>query len=372
MSKHIAPNVVRGGVAIPLKNKTNYYYMKGRKHNQGGIDIGKNPRTGLEVEDGEVMHVSDNEIKVFSSVPFLNGKSPAQKVLGGENPSKVFKQQESFKDRNGINDDGTKKKAIGGTTSYNSRIYSVTNNGKTNLHLVPFTGEVFKDNTKKYKAGGDIIRDSIGVASNIAGSIASNIINNKMLNKLKFNSQPIARTAAKLKTNININPQLDKMRETLSLYERDVDNNTSSSRVALARKQNARLAGILNTNELYADKENKETALINQDKLNRQAVAAENIKEYNDWSEKKKAFENAVLEKKSENNISLINDSNTAIQDIIGRIEQRNNHNKTITAMALANPNLPIDAYYSEGIINKKTYEAYKKAYGKNKSKDDE
>ena len=125
MVKRRVPNVVRGGIAIPLKDKTNYYYMAGRKHKNGGIDIGENPRTGLEVEDGEVMHISKDEIKVFSSVPFLNGKSPAQKVLGGENPNTVFKQQESFKDRNGINDDGTKKntrtkaKAKMGTIDWN-------------------------------------------------------------------------------------------------------------------------------------------------------------------------------------------------------------------------------------------------------------
>lgn len=110
-NKRLKPNIVRGGIAIPIANKKNYYYMKGRKHEQGGIDIGKNPRTGLEVEDGEVMHISPTEVKVFSSIPFLNGKSPAQKVISGENPTKVFNQQESYKNRNDLNDDGTKKKA---------------------------------------------------------------------------------------------------------------------------------------------------------------------------------------------------------------------------------------------------------------------
>lgn len=107
--KAIYPNIVRGGIAIPIPDKTNYYYMKGRKHKDGGIDIGSNPRTGIEVEDGEVLHLTKNNVKVFSSLPFLNGQSPAQKVLGGNNPNEVFKQQESFKDRNKINDDGTKK-----------------------------------------------------------------------------------------------------------------------------------------------------------------------------------------------------------------------------------------------------------------------
>lgn len=107
-NKRLRPNIVRGGVAIPIPNKKNYYYMKGRKHEQGGIDIGKNPRTGLEVEDGEVMHISPTEVKVFSSVPFLNGESPAEKVMKGNNPNKVFNAQERYKDVNNINDDGTK------------------------------------------------------------------------------------------------------------------------------------------------------------------------------------------------------------------------------------------------------------------------
>lgn len=107
-NKRLRPNIVRGGVAIPIPNKKNYYYMKGRKHEQGGIDIGKNPRTGLEVEDGEVMHISPTEVKVFSSVPFLNGESPAEKIMKGNNPNKVFNAQERYKDVNNINDDGTK------------------------------------------------------------------------------------------------------------------------------------------------------------------------------------------------------------------------------------------------------------------------
>ena len=107
-NKRLRPNIVRGGVAIPIPNKNNYYYMKGRKHEQGGIDIGKDPRTGLEVEDGEVMHISPTEVKVFSSVPFLNGESPAEKVIKGNNPNEVFNAQERYKDVNNINDDGTK------------------------------------------------------------------------------------------------------------------------------------------------------------------------------------------------------------------------------------------------------------------------
>lgn len=102
------PNVVAGGIAQPLGN--NFFYMNGRKHSQGGIDIGPNDKTGIEVEDGEVVETNGNELKVYSAQPILNGASPAQLVMGGANPNKVFKAQEDFKDRNGINDDGTKAK----------------------------------------------------------------------------------------------------------------------------------------------------------------------------------------------------------------------------------------------------------------------
>lgn len=107
----LAPNVVGGGIAIPIGN--NMYYMKGRKHEQGGIDIGPNNNNGLEVEGEEVVQVKPNELKVFSSVPFLRGNSPAELVLGGANPNTVFNAQERYKDINRLNDDGTKYK-IGG------------------------------------------------------------------------------------------------------------------------------------------------------------------------------------------------------------------------------------------------------------------
>lgn len=108
----IKPNVVRGGKATNIGG--NLYYMNGRKHSQGGIDIGKNPKTGLEVEDGEIVETRPDSLRVFSAQPIINGNSPAKLVMGGANPDKVFQAQETFKDVNGINDDGTKKKRMGG------------------------------------------------------------------------------------------------------------------------------------------------------------------------------------------------------------------------------------------------------------------
>ena len=88
------PNVVDGGIAHPLGN--NFFYMNGRKHSQGGIDIGPSDKTGIEVEDGEVVETNGNELKVYSAQPIINGVSPAKLVMGGANPNKVFKAQEDF------------------------------------------------------------------------------------------------------------------------------------------------------------------------------------------------------------------------------------------------------------------------------------
>lgn len=99
--------IVEGGTAIPIKKDS--FLLKGRKHNTGGIviDAGK---TGVEAEGGEVVQVTPKQLKVFSAQPILNGNSPAELVQRGAKPSKVFNAQESFKDRNSLNDDGTKKK----------------------------------------------------------------------------------------------------------------------------------------------------------------------------------------------------------------------------------------------------------------------
>lgn len=128
------PNIVRGGAAIPI-GKKNFYYMQGRKHEQGGIDVGRNAKTGLEVEGEEVMQVTPNEVRVYSSVPFLRGVSPAELVLNGVDANKIFAAQEKYKDNNRINDDGTKYKygGINNKQYYaNNNSVSFRNNNKNN------------------------------------------------------------------------------------------------------------------------------------------------------------------------------------------------------------------------------------------------
>lgn len=602
MKKYILkPKVVRGGTAIPLGN--NFYYMQGRKHEQGGIDLGADDKNGLEVEGGEVVHTSKNSIKVFSAVPMLNGKSPAEKVINGENANKVFKEQEEFKDRNNYNDDGSKKyqaggkrRYIGGNTNearqkyfdtdkeftdsvkviakryninpnllasrmakegpidkainyynntngefdrrevhgrdwglddtgnnlnegiitlkepylnyydeeffnekdrkvnsvyspdwnfgisataaelkyrrdemkkrfpnlsdeqldaaasaaFNRGIYGASKyikqgkdlneyspfinikkmGGQTKKNifvelnvggkkkLVPassFTGERQKAlmginedvdyiNTPKYKgiieeasitnprlspnnvykqltnaagttdalklkklnnipkssnskfsqAAGHFneitLGDIIGGVTNTIGSITNYNSNKRVLDKMKYSSAPIPIQARKLKTKFNINPQLDKIREYLKATNRDIDANTASSRVALARKGIARTNALLQTNNLYATKENAETQLLNQDNMNQQNVAARNVEMYNRWREGKSNFDNMLLEKRAENTSDLIRGLTTTVQDIIGGVEQRRNINNTLSTMAAANPNVTAEILRDLGV----------------------
>jgi hypothetical protein len=602
MKKYILnPKVVRGGKAIPLGN--NFYYMQGRKHEQGGIDLGADDKNGLEVEGGEVVHTSKNSIKVFSAVPMLNGKSPAEKIINGENANKVFKEQEEFKDRNNFNDDGSKKyqnggkrRYIGGSTNearqkyfdtdkeltdsvkviakryninpnllasrmakegpidkainyyndtngkfdrrevhgsdwglddtgnnlnegiitlkepylnyydeeffnekdrkvnsiyspnwnfgisataaeleyrrnemkkrfpnlsdeqldaatsaaFNRGIYGATKyikqgkdlneyspfinikkmggQVKKNIFvelnvggkkkLVPassFTGERQKAlmginedidyiNTPKYKgiieeasitnprlspnnvykqltnaAGTDdalkikklnnipnninnkfspaaghfnkiTLGDIIGGVTNTIGSITNYNSNRRALNNMKYSSTPLPIQAKKLKTRFNINPQLDKIREYLKATNRDIDANTASSRVALARKGIARTNALLQTNNLYATKENAETQLLNQDNMNQQNVAARNVEMYNRWREGKSNFDNMLLEKHAENTSDLIRGLTTTVQDIIGGIEQRKNINNTLSTIAAANPNVTAEILKDLGV----------------------
>lgn len=699
------PNVVAGGIAQPLGN--NFFYMNGRKHSQGGIDIGPSDKTGIEVEGGEVVETNGNELKVYSAQPILNGASPAKLVMGGANPDKVFKAQEDFKDRNRINDDGTKykeggkiyqapdeykrqiaesgsiiiggyptiagnrnykfikgltkasrigrtatnfinlgrqkiydlankidntwinqgikevyrttigkhgsnlprtidyinknninenKKAMGGlsrdkdygskkkpypsvakkdfagghrsypiptkadavdalrlaglhgrsdvkakvynkypelrkkgnvglvvsingnvknrlihspsstgglrdkfavggnrinrhgrtweydeqigayvpitnrtinrTSTYpinksargetivgsdytfrngrwskNNNVNTNTNkpnidNGNrrpqyyaerrlplfedgagitsglvragwshgndkgistnnTNISSLPTTKSsgktprggrskssqstqsvptkipptaVYNRNLPKVEANipttlpvptstpakrttssdgkgqgkfkNITAADWIGLGSNVAGSLASYFASRRAINKMRGPSQPTLISANKLKTKYNINPQLDRIREDKFEAYRDIDSNTASSRVSLARKQRVRNAAGQAANELYGNKENIETNLINQDRRNQQSVRQFNAQQYNQYIDRKAAFDNGIREAKVTNINNLFSGINAGIQDMISRYENRKALNNTIGAMRASAPNV--------------------------------
>jgi hypothetical protein len=699
------PNVVAGGIAQPLGN--NFFYMNGRKHSQGGIDIGPSDKTGIEVEDGEVVETNGNELKVYSAQPILNGASPAQLVMGGANPNKVFKAQEDFKDRNRINDDGTKykeggkiyqvpdeykrqiaesgsiiiggyptiagnrnykfiksltkasrigrtatnfinlgrqkiydlankidntwinqgikevyrttigkhgsnlprtidyinknninenKKAMGGlsrdkdygskkkpypsvakkdfagrhrsypistkadaidalrlaglhgrsdvkakvynkypelrkkgnvglvvsingnvknglihspsstgglrdkfavggnrinrhgrTWEYDEQIgayvpitnrtinrtstypinksargetivgsdytfrngrWSKNNNVNTNTNKpnidngnrrpqyyaerrlplfedgagitsglvragwshgnnkgvsmnntnipslfatkssgrtprggrskssqstqsvptktpptavynrnlpkveanIPTTLPVSTSTSAKGTTSSDgkgqgkfkniTAADWIGLGSNMAGSLASYFASRRAINKMRGPGQPTLISASKLKTKYNINPQLDRIREDKFEAYRDIDSNTASSRVSLARKQRVRNAAGQAANELYGNKENIETNLINQDRRNQQSVRQFNAQQYNQYIDRKAAFDNGIREAKVTNINNLFSGINAGIQDMISRYENRKALNNTIGAMRASAPNV--------------------------------
>ena len=205
--------------------------------------------------------------------------------------------------------------------------------------------------------------DAINLLSNIGGNIATTLINKRALNNMQAPPQPISQTAAKLRTNYNINPQLDNLRETAARYEEAVNNNTASSRTALARNQQNRFATALNTNSLYGTKENEETKLINADRLNQQEVANKNVEAYNAWQDKVNAFKNAITEKKAENLVGLTQGITSGITSTIENVQQRIRDDKSILANALSHPNLPIEEFYHNGLISKRAYDAYRKAY---------
>ena len=532
--KVIKPNVVSGGAAIPLGD--NMYLMKGRKHKNGGIDIGNDPKTGIEVEDGEVMQMTNKGAKIFSAMPLLRGSSPANEVLSGANPNDVFRRQEAYKDRNGINDDGSKKKAIGGeippyNTKNKSNIYqrmkdpnrkTITDwkTGKTSTHKLAYatvdnkvvvypniqeingelydftdpknnrgkwdslkrainTGDTiqFKNETDankfvnnykkefkgfdKYAGGGiagrninkyvpdmkidnpfrigmyemfgntpmynryiskinyplyksntikqepivetppetsskfskffknkDNVSDLIGVGSNILGSTLSYFRNKSMLKNMQAPikptiAAPVSYQQTKLKTNVNINPQLDTLRNSSAIYNNSVDNNTASSRVALARKQANRLNINNQINALYGNKENQETELINRDRLQQQQTANQNVAQYNDYLNRKAAldneynnqlinFKNTINEKKAENAVSLFSNANAAIQDILGRREQRTNERNTIAAYLASHPDVNpriFERLGINGVFTPEMIESWEEEYKNNKKK---
>lgn len=182
--------------------------------------------------------------------------------------------------------------------------------------------------------------DWIGLGSNVAGSLASYFASRRAINKMRGPGQPTLISASKLKTKYNINPQLNRIREDKFEAYRDIDSNTASSRVSLARKQRVRNAAGQAANELYGNKENIETNLINQDRRNQQSVRQFNAQQYNQYIDRKAAFDNGIREAKLTNVNNLFTGINAGIQDMISRYENRKALNNTIGAMRASAPNV--------------------------------
>lgn len=229
------------------------------------------------------------------------------------------------------------------TAVYNRNLPKVEANIPTTLPVSTSTlakGTASSDGKGQGKFKNLTTADWIGLGSNVAGSLASYFASRRAINKMRGPGQPTLISANKLKTKYNINPQLDRIREDKFEAYRDIDSNTASSRVSLARKQRVRNAAGQAANELYGNKENIETNLINQDRRNQQSVRQFNAQQYNQYIDRKTAFDNGIREAKVTNINNLFSGINAGIQDMISRYENRKALNNTIGAMRASAPNV--------------------------------
>lgn len=229
------------------------------------------------------------------------------------------------------------------TAVYNRNLPKVEASIPTTLPVstsTPAQGTKYSDGKGQGKFKNLTTADWIGLGSNVAGSLASYFASKRAINKMRGPGQPTLISANKLKTKYNINPQLDRIREDKFEAYRDIDSNTASSRVSLARKQRVRNAAGQAVNELYGNKENIETNLINQDRRNQQSVRQFNAQQYNQYIDRKTAFDNGIREAKVTNINNLFSGINAGIQDMISKYENRKALNNTIGAMRASAPNV--------------------------------
>lgn len=437
--KGVVPLVAEGGTAIPIKKDS--FLLKGRKHNTGGIVIGKG-KNSIEAEGDEVVQITPKQLRVFSAQPILNGNSPAELVQKGAKPSKVFDAQERFKDRNNLNDDGTKKKRnmrtitgkkklgglsrkkdygsdkkpypsvkskdfAGGGRSYpiptkadardalrlaglhgrsdvKAKVYkkypelknkkatlgifgSLTGANRRLLALnqnVPSAGitagaKIINPSASSIKPmnlssnngskgfnlfkgidKGEVISSGIGAF----GTLISGLLNKGSIDKTSAPQVPAPQlvTPAKLKTNININPELSENRENELRINRLIRGNTGSSAAALARIQSNSYRSLSERNKLRSHKENVETQLYNQDSMNRQQVGAANAQQVNETNRFNSLSTiqtaNDKVQATANNRTQIIEGVTSAVRDYQLGVDKKRSEENATAAMMSANP----------------------------------
>lgn len=307
-------------------NRRPQYYAKRRLplfEDGAGITSGL-VRAGWSYGNNKSVSMNNTNIPSLSETK-SNGKTPR----GGRSKSSQSTQSISTK---------TPPTAV-----YNRNLPKVEASIPTTLPVstsTPAQGTKYSDGKGQGKFKNLTTADWIGLGSNVAGSLASYLASKRAINKMRGPGQPTLISANKLKTKYNINPQLDRIREDKFEAYRDIDSNTASSRVSLARKQRVRNAAGQAVNELYGNKENIETNLINQDRRNQQSVRQFNAQQYNQYIDRKTAFDNGIREAKVTNINNLFSGINAGIQDMISRYENRKALNNTIGAMRASAPNV--------------------------------
>lgn len=313
------PNVDNG-------NRRPQYYAERRLplfEDGAGITSGL-VRAGWSHGNNKGVSINNTNIPSLSATKF-SGKTPR----GGRSKSSQSTQSISTK---------TPPTAV-----YNRNLPKVEASIPTTLPVstnIPAQEITYSDGKGQGRFKNITTADWIGLGSNVAGSLASYLASKRAINKMRGPGQPTLISANKLKTKYNINPQLDRIREDKFEAYRDIDSNTASSRVSLARKQRVRNAAGQAVNELYGNKENIETNLINQDRRNQQSVRQFNAQQYNQYIDRKAAFDNGIREAKVTNINNLFSGINAGIQDMISRYENRKALNNTISAMRASAPNV--------------------------------
>lgn len=437
--KGVVPLVAEGGTAIPIKKDS--FLLKGRKHNTGGIIIGKG-KNSIEAEGDEVVQITPKQLRVFSAQPILNGNSPAELVQKGAKPSKVFDAQERFKDRNNLNDDGTKKKRnmrtitgkkkLGGLSrkkDYGSdkkpypsvkskdfagggRSYPIPTkaDARDALRLAGLHGrsDVKAKVYKKYPelknkkatlgtfgsltganrrllalnqnvpsagitAGAKIINPSassikpMNLSSNngskgfnlfkgidkgeaissgigAVGTLISGLLNKGSIDKTSAPQVPTPQliAPAKLKTSVNINPQLSDVRESELSQNRLVEGNTASSVASIARQQRVSNNSLSQRSRLRGEKENMETQLQNQDAMNRQQVASANAQQVNEANRfnsiSSTQTANDKIQATANNRTNIIEGLTSGVRDYQLGMDKRRSEENATAAMMSANP----------------------------------
>lgn len=302
----VKPVISEGGQAEKIDDRT--FLLRGRKHETGGIVIGQG-RKSIEAEDGEVLRLGKGNIKILSAQPILNGESPAEKTIKNPNKAEIaFQQQEAYKDRNNLNDDGTKKK---GTARLGiSRPVSGNSLRKVSSTLSPV------GKTKRKRADFGAVMSGVATGMNIASPIISGVTGLIQANKLKKPQSPTLYGAAKLKTSYDISPQLGALERSRQRLTRQVDRDTASSAAALSRKQSIDTGTTEQQNILYGQKENIETELINKDRLNTQNQADKNVATINQYKDQLSDFYNTKIGIRNESINSIVGGIQSGLNDM--------------------------------------------------------
>lgn len=302
----VKPVISEGGQAEKIDDRT--FLLRGRKHETGGIVIGQG-RKSIEAEDGEVLRLGKGNIKILSAQPILNGESPAEKTIKNPNKAEIaFQQQEAYKDRNNLNDDGTKKKGMARLGI--SRPVSGNSLRKVSSTLSPV------GNIKRKRADFGAVMSGVATGMNIASPIISGVTGLIQANKLKKPQSPTLYGAAKLKTSYDISSQLGALERSRQRLTRQVDRDTASSAAALSRKQSIDTGTTEQQNILYGQKENIETELINKDRLNTQNQADKNVATINQYKDQLSDFYNTKIGIRNESINSIVGGIQSGLNDM--------------------------------------------------------